>query len=135
MAAIARELYTPRAMLRKLALGTLLFCAASSALPREDVRFWHALSGPQAAAIERLSARFNTSQKEYRVRPSYKGALEVTFALALAARHGAAAPHIVQIHESLTDDLIAEHLVVPLWQAMADARQPFDAALFPAVSR
>jgi sn-glycerol 3-phosphate transport system substrate-binding protein len=121
-------------MLRKLALGTLLFCAASSALPREDVRFWHALSGPQAAAIERLAARFNASQKEYRVRPAYKGALEVTFALALAARHGAAAPHIVQIQESLTDDLIAERLVVPLWQVMADAKQPFDTALFPAVS-
>ena len=130
-------------MLRKLALGTalfcatsgtFLFCAASSAPSREDVRFWHALRGPQAAAIERLAARFNASQKEYRVRPVYKGALEATFAQALAARRGKGAPHIVQIHESLTDDLIAEHLVVPLWQAMADARQPFDAALFPAVS-
>lgn len=121
-------------MLRNLALGTFLFCAASSAQAREDVRFWHALSGPQAAAIERLAARFNAAQQEYRVRPSYKGTLEVTFASALAAKRSAAAPHIVQIHESLTDDLIAEHLVVPLWQAMADARQPFDAALFPAVS-
>jgi sn-glycerol 3-phosphate transport system substrate-binding protein len=121
-------------MLRKLALGTLFFCAASSAQSTEDVRFWHALNGPQAAAIQRLAARFNASQKDYRVRPVYKGGLEVTFALALAARHGKGAPHIVQIHESLTDDLIAEHLVVPLWQAMADARQRFDAALFPAVS-
>jgi sn-glycerol 3-phosphate transport system substrate-binding protein len=121
-------------MLRNLALGTLLFCAASPALPREDVRFWHALSPPQAAAIERLAARFNAAQKEYRVLPSYEGALEVTFARALAAKRRGTAPHIVQIHESLTDDLIAEHLVVPLWQAMADARQPFDAVPFPAVS-
>src|SRR5258708_34298776 len=113
MAAIARGLYTPRAMLRKLALGTLLFCAASSALPREDVRFWHALGGPQAAAIEQLAARFNASQKEYRVRPSYKGALEVTFALALPGRHAPPAPHLVQIHESLTHDLIAERLMGP----------------------
>jgi sn-glycerol 3-phosphate transport system substrate-binding protein len=134
MAGIAAGLYTPRAMLRNFTLGALLFCAASSAQTKEEVRFWHALTGPQSAAIERLAARFNAGQKEYRVVPSYKGALEVTFARALAARRGAAAPHIVQIHESLTDDLIAEHLVVPLWQAMADARQPFDAALFPAVA-
>ncbi len=121
-------------MLRNLAIGTLFFCAASAAQSREEVRFWHALTGPQAAEIERLAARFNASQKEYRVLPSYKGTLELTFARALAAKRTAAAPHIVQIHEALTDDLIAEQLVLPLWQVMADARQSFDAELFPAVA-
>src|SRR5258708_3152820 len=132
MAGISAGLYTPRAMLRNLALGAIFFCAASAAQAREDVRFWHALTGTQAAEIDRLAARFNAAQKEYRVLPSYKGALEVTFARALAIRRTAAAPHIVQIHESLTDDLIAEQLVLPLWQVMDNAKPPFEAAPFPA---
>src|SRR5258708_26199892 len=131
MAGIAGGLYTPRAMLRNLAIGTLFFCAASAAQSTEEVRFWHALTGPQAAEIERLAARFNESQTDYRVLPSYKGSLEVTFARALAAKRTAAAPHIVQIHSSLTHDLSTHQLLVPLSQVMANANQPFDAALFP----
>src|SRR5882672_2415981 len=134
MAGISGGLYTPRAMLRNFGLAAIFFCTASMAHAMEDVRFWHALTGAQAVEIDRLAARFNAAQKEYRVLPSYKGSLEVTFARALAVRRTAAAPHIVQIHESLTDDLVAEHLVVPLWQVMADARQRFDAALFPALA-
>ncbi len=95
---------------------------------------WHALSGPQAAALERLAQRFNAAQKEYRVLASGRGGLEATFAQALAQRRRRGAPHIVQIHESLTDELIAERLVVPLWQAMQAARQPFDMQALPAVA-
>jgi len=99
--------------------------AAAPCQAREDVRFWHSMTGAQAQEIERVVARFNAAQREYRVVPSYRGPLEVAFARALAARRTAAAPHIVQVHEALTDDLIAEQLVVPLWRVLADAGQPF----------
>jgi sn-glycerol 3-phosphate transport system substrate-binding protein len=120
-------------VLRSLILGAILLGAAAAAQARDDVRLWHALTGPQAAALERLAQRFNAAQKEYRVQVSYRGALEATFAQALALRRTAAAPHIVQIHESVTDDLLAEQLIVPLWQAMVVARQPFDDRVLPAV--
>jgi sn-glycerol 3-phosphate transport system substrate-binding protein len=73
-------------------------------------------------------------QKAYRVRVSFRGALEPAFAQALALRRTSAAPHIIQVHEALTNDLLAEQLVVPLWQAMKSAQQPFDAALLPTVA-
>jgi len=66
--------------------------------------------------------------------PSYRGTLEAAFARALAARRTAAAPHIVQVHEALTDDLIREQLVVPLWRVLADAKEPFAATLLPTVA-
>ena len=108
--------------------------AAAAAHAREDVIVWHALSGPQAAALARLAQRFNAAQKQYRVLASARGGLEATFAQALALRRKRGAPHIVQIHESLTDELIAEHLVVPLWQAMQAAHQPFEPHALPAVA-
>ena len=120
-------------MLRSLILGAIFLGAAGAAQAREEVRLWHALSGSQATALERLAQRFNAAQKEYRVQVSYRGALEATFAQALALRRNAAAPHIVQIHESITDDLVAEQLIVPLWQAMVVARQSFDGRVVRAV--
>ena len=125
-------------MLRNIAAGLCLLCAAAAASApceaREDIRFWHAMSGAQALEMERLVARFNAAQREYRVVASYKGPLEATFAAALGAKRSAGAPHIVQIHEALTDDLIAEQIVVPLWQVMAEAREPFAPTLLASVT-
>ncbi|HXI36852.1 MAG TPA: extracellular solute-binding protein [Burkholderiales bacterium] len=125
-----------RVILRALFLASCVaaLATAASARAREDVVVWHALSGPQAAAFQRLAQRFNAAQKEYRVLASARGGLETTFAQALALRRKRGAPHIVQIHESLTDELIAEHLVVPLWQAMQAAKQPFELHALPAVA-
>src|SRR4051812_23762916 len=134
-------LYTRRAVLRSLTFVAILLAVsvtagltAAAARARDNVLVWHALSGPQATALERLAQRFNAQQKEYRVRVTRHSALEAMFAQALALRRTRAAPHIVQIHESLTDDLIAERLVVPLWQAMAAAKQPFAPEALPAVA-
>src|SRR5204863_9458656 len=120
-------LYTPRAVLRSVILGAIFFAAslaaAAAAHAREDVLLWHALQGTQAAALERLAQQFNAAQRSYRVRVTYRGPLESGFAQALALRRKAAAPHIIQIHEALTADLLAEQLIVPLWQALRAAGQ------------
>src|SRR3954467_12562800 len=137
MAAMAGGLYTRRAVLRSLSFVAILFAvgvtAAAAVHARDNVLVWHALSGPQATALERLAQRFNAQQKDYRVRVTRHSAPETMFAQALALRRTRAAPHIVQIHESLTDDLIAERLVVPLWQAMAAAKDPFSRGRVPPV--
>jgi sn-glycerol 3-phosphate transport system substrate-binding protein len=138
MAAMARGLYTPRAVLRSLTIGAIVLAvgaaASAAAHAREEVRLWHALSGQQGAALERLARRFNAGQKDYLVRVVRHGALDAMFAQALALRRKKSAPHIVQIHESLTGDLLSEQLVVPLWQAMKAAKQPFDIHALPAVA-
>lgn len=121
-------------MLRNFAVVVLACCAAASAQAREEVRFWHSMTGPQAAELERLTARFNAEQSAYRVVSAYKGPLDSSFAQALAAKKAGAAPHIVQVREALTDELMAEHIVLPLWQVMADAGERFDAELLPAVT-
>ena len=94
------------------------------------------MSGLRAEELEQLAARFNASQSNYRVVPRYKGTEEQTLALALGSRRSEWGPHIVQVYEAGTADVMAqEHAVRPLWQVMADAAQPVDANYLPAVVR
>ena len=55
-----------------LAALTLVCCTASAA----DIRVWHSMSGVRGAEFDRLVARFNASQKQFRVVATYKGAYD-----------------------------------------------------------
>jgi sn-glycerol 3-phosphate transport system substrate-binding protein len=116
-----------------------LLCAAlaapSFAKAPTELRLWHAMSGARGDELERLAARFNASQAEYRVAPRYKGTEEQTLALALGSRRSIWGPHIVQVYEAGTADLMAqEYAARPLWQVMAEAGLPLDPNYFPAVA-
>jgi sn-glycerol 3-phosphate transport system substrate-binding protein len=112
-----------------------LLCAASPACAAIEIRLWHSMSGLRGQELEQLAARFNASQSKYRVAPRYKGTEEQTLALALGSRRSIWGPHIVQIYEAGTADVMAqEHAVRPLWQVMADVAQPFDSDYLPAVA-
>src|SRR5438477_12721613 len=105
-------------MLKSFLLVNFL-CAASIAQAAQDVRLWHAMSGAPAIELEKLAAQFNASQSEYRVVPANKGSYEETLAAALAAHKGASGPHIVQVNEVGTGDMLAaKDAVRPLWQVM-----------------
>ena len=71
----------------RIALATLalLGCAAAAAGPAE-IRVWHSMSGVRGAEFERLAARFNQSQKQFRVVATYKGAYEEAVVEAYTAR-------------------------------------------------
>jgi sn-glycerol 3-phosphate transport system substrate-binding protein len=113
-----------------------LYCAASSALAAEEVRLWHAMPGALGEHVESLAAQFNASQTQYRVVPQFKGSYDETLAAAVASRKSAAAsPHIVQVHDAGTADIMArKDTVRPLWQVMSEAGQPLDEKYVPAVA-
>jgi sn-glycerol 3-phosphate transport system substrate-binding protein len=116
-----------------LALGVL--CAASPAQAAQEVDLWHAMSGASGAELGQLVARFNAEQSEVRVVLSYKGSYDETLAAALGARTSAAGPHIVQVYEVGTADLLAQKDAVrPLWQVMAESGHPLEAKYLSAVA-
>jgi sn-glycerol 3-phosphate transport system substrate-binding protein len=121
-------------MLKKLGLGLLLLCGAISAHASEEVRLWHAMSGELAVQLNRLASKFNASQQEFRVAPAFKGNYDETLAAALAARKNGGAPHIVQVYDGSTADVMANGAMRPLWQVMADAGQSLDVKYVPAVA-
>ena len=120
-------------MLKNL-LAFLLVLSVFSAQAAEEVRLWHAMSGARGAELDKLAAQFNASQQEFKVVPAYKGPYDQTLAAALAARKNGGAPHIVQVYEVGTADVMANGAMKPLWQVMADAGHSLDTKYVPAVA-
>src|SRR5687768_17626535 len=119
MAAIASRLYTRRRMLRIALLALTLICCTASAA---EIRVWHSMSGVRGAEFERLVARFNASQRQFRVVATYKGAYDEAVVEATTARRTPRAPHLVQASELGAAYLLEQKdLARPLWQVAADA--------------
>jgi len=92
-------------MLRRAFAAIVIGFAASGAPAAGEIQFWHAMNGNSGAELERLAARFNASQREFRVVAVYKGTYEETLAAAIAARKTGLAPHIVQVAEAGIDQI------------------------------
>jgi sn-glycerol 3-phosphate transport system substrate-binding protein len=116
-------------MLRIALLALTLVCCTASAA---DIRVWHSMSGVRGAEFDRLVARFNASQKQFRVVATYKGAYDEAVVEATTARRTPRAPHLVQASELGAAYLLEQKdLARPLWQVAADAgvALPVEAAL------
>jgi sn-glycerol 3-phosphate transport system substrate-binding protein len=119
-------------MIRALLLAVVLASAAPAARSAE-IRLWHAMAGAQGAALEALAARFNASQTAYRVVPVYQGGFLPP--AVLAGQPEASAPHLVQVDDARTAELLARPgSVRPLWEVMAQARQPIELRFAPALA-
>jgi sn-glycerol 3-phosphate transport system substrate-binding protein len=112
-------------MFRIVPLVLSLFIQAASAA---DIRIWHSMSGARGAEFERMAARFNASQKQFRILATYKGAYDEAAVEAVTARHARRAPHIVQASELAGAYLLEQKNVVrPLWQVMETPKAAFGA--------
>ncbi len=120
--------------MKKVVLALSMLCAAAAAQAAEEVRFWHAMSGPLGAELDRLVARFNASQDEVRVVTYFQGPYDAVMADDLALRKGTSrAPHIVQVQDAATADMMRSGAALPLWRVLqADAARylPAVAAYF-----
>ncbi len=104
-------------------IGALLFalCCTASKVHAAELRLWHSMNGARGAEFERVVARFNASQSQHRVVPTYKGSFDEAAVEAVTARGTPRAPHIVQASE-LGAAFILDHGVArPLWQVEAEA--------------
>ena len=80
------------------------------------------MSGVRGTEFQRLVARFNASQKQFRVVATYKGAHDEAVLEAFTARHTRRAPHLVQASELGAAFVLEEKdLARPLWQVAADS--------------
>ena len=111
-----------------------MFCGA--ALAEQRIVLWHAMEGSLGGALDALVKRFNDSQKEFQVEAEYQGGYESTMRAALAAPRTGDAPHLAQIYEVGTAQMMAAHGAVrPVWQVFAEAGERVDPKAFlPAVA-
>jgi sn-glycerol 3-phosphate transport system substrate-binding protein len=105
--------------------AAVLFAPAARA--QTEIQFWHSMGGALGEAVNDLAGKFNTSQKEYKVVPVFKGTYPVSMTAAIAAFRAGNAPHILQVFEVGTATMMAaKGAIVPVAKVMADAKEPFD---------
>jgi sn-glycerol 3-phosphate transport system substrate-binding protein len=113
----------------------LLLCAAGSAHAVEEIRLWHGMSGASGAELDRLIAKYNASQKAYRVISFFQGTYDEVMAHDIEMRKGTSqSPHVVQVNDAGTADMLRSGSALALWQLMRQERWPLDAKYLPAVA-
>ena len=120
-----------RILLSSVAVAAVLASGAHGAAAQTEIQFWHAMGGNLGETVNEIAAGFNKSQSEYKVVPVYKGSYTETLTAAIAAFRAKQAPHIVQVFEVGTANMMAaKGAVYPIYQVMADAKEPFDPKAF-----
>ena len=115
-----------RILLSSVAAAAVL-ASAPVAFAQTEIQWWHAMGGNLGDTVNALAEGFNKSQSEYKVNPVYKGSYTETLTAAIAAFRAKQAPHIVQVFEVGTANMMAaKGAVYPVYQLMADAKEPFD---------
>ena len=100
-----------------------LLCAAGLAQSAEEIRLWHGMAGAAGAELDRLVARYNASQKEYRVVSFFRGPYDEVLASDIELRRGTRrSPHIVQVQDAGTADMMRSGVARPLWQLVEESR-------------
>src|SRR5262245_20051833 len=111
-----------------------LLCPAWFAYPAAiEIRLWHGMSGASGAELDRLIARYNASQKDYRVVSYFQGPYDEVMAHDMQLRKGTRrAPHIVQVQDGATADMMRSGSARPFWQLAHEARLKLDGKYLPA---
>ena len=101
-------------------LLVLIFPLYVQAKPIEIV-LWHSLAGQLGAELMLLSKGFNESQRNYLIKPVYKGDYSETLTSFAAAFSAKQPPDLVQIFEVGTDTmLVSKGIIKPVDQVMAE---------------
>jgi sn-glycerol 3-phosphate transport system substrate-binding protein len=121
--------------MRKALLAILLLCAAGLAHAAEEIRLWHGMSGALGAELDRLVANYNASQKDYRVLSFFQGPYDEVMADDIELRKGThRSPHIVQVNDAGTADMMRSGSARALWHLMQESGRPLEAKYLPPVS-
>jgi len=116
-------MYRPFAGL--VVLAVVAFAAPAQA--QTELQWWHAMAGELGQKVEKLATDFNSTQKDFKVVPVYKGTYAEVMTGAIAAFRAKQPPHIVQVFEVGTATMMAARgAVYPVYELMKDAGEPFD---------
>ncbi len=119
-----------RIVLSSVAAAALL-ASAHGAAAQTEIQWWHAMGGKLGESVNAMVDQFNKSQKEYKVNAVFKGSYSETLTAAVAAFRAKQGPDIVQVFEVGTATMMAaKGAVYPVYQLMADEKEPFDPKAF-----
>jgi sn-glycerol 3-phosphate transport system substrate-binding protein len=108
----------------------------ATASAQTEIQWWHAMTGPLGDRLGEIAEGFNTSQKDFIVKPTNKGTYPETMNAAVAAFRAKQNPAIVQVFEVGTATMMgAKGAIYPVHELMKDNGLPFDSKNYlPAVT-
>ena len=99
----------------------------TNAYAQIEIQWWHSMGGALGEALNGLAAKFNASQMDYKIVPTFKGSYPESMTAAIAAFRAGNAPHLLQVFEVGTATMMAaKGAIVPVAKVMADAKEPFE---------
>src|SRR6478672_6790863 len=114
-------------MIRNTVIAALGLAFAAGVQAQTEIQWWHSMGGALGDKVNELANKFNASQKDYKVVPSYKGSYPESMTAAIAAYRAGNAPHILQVFEVGTATMMsAKGAIVPVYKLMKDADEPFN---------
>ena len=121
--------------LKLMLIAATMWCAPP-AIAQTEIQMWHSMKGALNDKVNEIAARFNATQKDYKIVPVFKGEYPESMTAAIAAYRAGNAPHILQVFEVGTATMMAaKGAIVPVATLMKDADEPFDPnAYLPAVA-
>ncbi len=119
-----------RILLSSVAAAAML-AGASGAQAQTEIQWWHAMGGKLGETVNEIAEGFNKTQTDYKIVPVFKGSYTDTMTAVIAAYRAKQAPHIVQVFEVGTANMMAaKGAIYPVYQLMADEKEPFDPKAF-----
>src|SRR3954470_3715270 len=113
--------------LKKIGAVLALSALLAPAHAQTEIQWWHSMTGANNTGVSELAAKFNASQKDYKIVPVFKGSYPESMTAAIAAFRAGNPPHILQVFEVGTATMMsAKGAIVPVAKVMADAKEPFD---------
>ena len=110
-----------------IAAAVALAGMATAAQAVVEIQWWHSMTGKLNDKVDEIANKFNASQTEYKVIPTYKGQYDESMTAAIAAYRAGNPPQIVQVFEVGTATMMAaKGAVKPVYQLMKEAHEPFD---------
>jgi len=116
--------------LRLLAAGAFAVYAGT-AMAATEIQWWHAMTGANNDAVEKLAKDFNASQADWVVKPVFKGSYDETLQAGIAAFRAKQPPHILQVFDVGTGVMMnAEGAIVPIADVLQKGGYKFDKAQY-----
>src|SRR5438309_8785996 len=102
---------------KRIIAALAMFGIATAAQAQTEIQWWHSMGGALGDKVNELANKFNESQKDYKVVPTFKGTYPESMTAAIAAYRAGNAPHILQVFEVGTATMMAaKGAIVPVYK-------------------
>ncbi|MFK7761718.1 MAG: extracellular solute-binding protein [Roseobacter sp.] len=118
--------------MRTITLLTASFATlASGAWAQTEIQFWHAMGGRLGEVVEEVAEKYNASQSDYVLVPTYKGGYEDTMTAGIAAFRAKQQPNLIQIFDAGAATIInAPGATIPVADLLSQYEGGFEAGDF-----